>query len=174
MEPFTHPGPARIIGLWGVLSFCVAGCGQSPTVAAHGKQVNATASIPDPLVIQLTGTEHRWQAKYPDIGGRGSVIHDMRPGERLHVPQGSDVVLVLKSKDYIYTLAIPELGLKQVAVPDLEFRLSFRPSADGLYSLIGDELCGLQQSDQSVQLVAEPREQFLQYLSRSSAKDESF
>jgi cytochrome c oxidase subunit II len=139
----------------------------------RSQAVDAAKSIPDPLVIRLTGTEHRWQAVYPQIRGAIPVVQDLRAGQRLHVPRDTEVVLILKSTDYIYTLAIPELGLKQIAVPDLEFRMTFRPSPDGTYSLIGDELCGLQQSDQTVQLIAESRAQFVQFLERSQARNDS-
>jgi heme/copper-type cytochrome/quinol oxidase subunit 2 len=179
MAQFTRRQPAGITWLGGLSCLCLAGCGPSPDAgvplqdAVRFQAADAAESIPDPLVIQLTGTEHRWQAVYPQIGDAIPVVQDLGAGQRLHLPFDTDVVLILKSTDYIYTLAIPELGLKQIAVPDLEFRMTFRPSAGGPYSLIGDELCGLQQSDQAVQLVAEPREQFVQFLERSQTKEES-
>jgi heme/copper-type cytochrome/quinol oxidase subunit 2 len=170
---------AGIAWLGGVSCVCLPGCGPLPGVAGlasksdRSSQLETATSIPDPFVIELTGTEHRWQARYPEIGGAVAVVRDLQNGPNFPVPCDTDVVLVLKSTDFIYTLAIPELGLKQVAVPDLEFRMSFRPIRGGRYSLIGDELCGLKSSDQLVHLVAEPRTQLLQFLTRSQRQDDS-
>ncbi len=131
----------------------------------------AIATISEPLFIQLTGTKHRWRAAYPMIDGTFLAIDDLLAESQLHVPLDTEVVLILKSTDYIYTLAIPELGLKEIAIPDLEFRMAFRPTRVGLVPMIGEELCGLPggAGGNSVQLVVESREQFLAWLIRKNA-----
>ena len=116
--------------------------------------------IPDPFAIRLTGTDHRWQAVYPAIGTAGPVVQELHAGSQLRVPVDTEIILVLTSSDYIYTLAVPELGLKEIAVPGMEFRIMFRMTDLGQYSLINDELCGLPASGNVARLVVEPRENF--------------
>lgn len=153
--------------LLGFVLLCLAGGCPSQNDSTRHVQENATVaitSIPNPLVIQLTGTEHRWRAEYPKIGGVIPVIGELQGEGPLHLPLDTEVVLILKSTDYIYALAIPELGLKEIAVPDLEFRMTFQPTSIGQHSLIGEELCGLPGSDRSGRLVVESRQQFLDWL----------
>ncbi len=157
---------------WGIATLCLVGGCHSYSVATLPDQIEdddaALASISEPLFIQLTGTKHRWRADYPMIDGTFLAIDDLQAESQLHVPLDTEVVLILKSTDYIYTLAIPELGLKEIAVPDLEFRMAFRPTRVGLFPLIGEELCGLPGGDNSGQLVVESREQFLAWLRRKN------
>ena len=144
------------------------GCeSQSPPVSVEHEEVTvARETIPEPFRIQLTGTQHRWRAEYPVMGCAAELLSAERD---LHVPVDTIVVLILKSTDYIYTLAIPEFGLKEIAVPELEFRMEFRPTKVGSYSLIGEELCGTPGLDDPVRLIVEPRAEFQAWLRRKSA-----
>ncbi len=158
--------------LCGIAFLCLAGGCQSQSGTTRPDQedgASTEASIPDPLVIQLTGTEHQWRAAYPMIDGALPAIDELQAGYLLHVPLDTEVVLILKSTDYIYTLAIPELGLKEIAIPDLEFRMTFRPTSVGQYPLIGEELCGLPGRDRSRHLVVESRQQFLTWLGQKNS-----
>lgn len=158
--------------LWKIAFLCLAGGCHSQSLATRSdqeEQAAAVASIPDPLFIQLTGTEHQWRAAYPMIDGALPAIDERQAGYQLHVPLDTEVVLILKSMDYIYTLAIPELGLKEIAVPDLEFRMTFRPTSAGQYPLIGEELCGQPGRDRPRQLVVESRKQFLAWLGQKNS-----
>lgn len=128
--------------------------------------VAAVGVIIEPLCIQLTGTNHRWQVTYPALKGVPSAIDLLRAGRDLHVPVDTSVVLILKSTDFIYTLAIPEFGLKEIAVPDLEFRMTFRPMQVGHYPLIGEELCGSPESEGPGQLIVESQAKFQAWLRR--------
>jgi heme/copper-type cytochrome/quinol oxidase subunit 2 len=115
----------------------------------------APQPMPQVKCIHFTGTEHRWQAEYELQSG-----DRLLAGPDLHVPVGSPVVFILKSNDYIYTIAIPAFGLKEIAVPDLEFRMSMCPLHSGEYPLIGQELCGLPGQEGPGRLIVEPAEDF--------------
>ncbi|MDA1166566.1 MAG: hypothetical protein O3B13_26010, partial [Planctomycetota bacterium] len=121
--------------------FClVTGCDSTnpATPAPHEDETAASVEvIPEPLYIRLTGTEHRWSSRYPAMTGSTSHNDRLQGGRDLHVPVDTTVVLVLSSTDYIYTLAIPEYGVKEIAVPNLEFRMEFRPMQCGQFELIG-------------------------------------
>jgi heme/copper-type cytochrome/quinol oxidase subunit 2 len=124
---------------------CLAGgceSRDSANTSTSHKDSEAAQQIVDSVYIQLTGTEHRWKAEYlaTDSGLSECVLRPL--DMNLHVPVGASVVFILKSSDYVYTLAIPAFGLKEIAVPDLEFRMAFRPMRMGLFPFVGEELCG--------------------------------
>jgi heme/copper-type cytochrome/quinol oxidase subunit 2 len=52
-------------------------------------------------------------------------------------------VFLITSDDYVYTLSIPQLGLRQIAVPDLNFTLKLHTPAEGAYEVIADPLCSV-------------------------------
>ncbi len=130
-----------------VLSLVFAGgCGTSNslTVDPQHEETRAVENqrVCDPIVIQLAGTEHRWQAEYLSLKGSSCGTFVELSESDIHVPIGSRVIFILKSNDYIYTLAIPAFGLKEMAVPDLEFRMQMRPIQCGQYAIVGEEPCG--------------------------------
>lgn len=95
-----------------------------------------------PLVIEVTGDDYYWHLRYP---GPDGVLHtgdDVAAVSDLHVPAGEAVEVRLTSADFLYLFALPELGLSQVAVPDLWFSLSLQPDAERNYRLEGDQMCG--------------------------------
>jgi heme/copper-type cytochrome/quinol oxidase subunit 2 len=114
-------------------------------------------------VIEVTGSNNLWQVRYPaPADGRlAKHVHDVR---NIHVPLGTQVILALSSQDYVYTLAIPDYGLKEIAVPEHEFRMEFRPRAAGRLELVGEHFCGDPFSGISGHLVIEPQDRFLAWL----------
>jgi heme/copper-type cytochrome/quinol oxidase subunit 2 len=133
--------------------------------AIHCSMVDAAETLPrlpDPFAIEITGNNNRWYVRYP---GRGA-----RPLLDLHAPQGAKIVLILKSTDYVYTLAFPELGLKEIAVPGREFRLALGSANAGRFDLVGDQLCGDAHPELQGQMVVEPAERFLKWLNREAVQ----
>ena len=105
------------------------------------KEVEA-ASIPQPLVIDITGAEYEWHMRYPGLDGKLNTADDGLDKRHLHLPAYSEVQLQLHSKDYLYSFALPHLGIREIAIPDLEFSLSFATGPEGTFDLLGDQLCG--------------------------------
>ncbi len=122
-----------------------------------------TAKIPEPFCIEMTGSNYRWHVRYPDSEGRFAEQNE-RTTRDIHVPDQTNVVLVLKSDDYVYTLELPQYQMKEIAVPKLEFRMEFRTPEAGRFPLLGDELCGDPHPELKGDLIVEPREQFLKWL----------
>ena len=122
--------------------------------------------ILEPYCIEVTGHEYRWEVRYPGADGLLATDDDRVTVRNVHVPQGTDVVLLLKSLDYVYVMALPQFGLKEMAVPTLEFRMSFHTQEAGQFALLGNELCGDPHPELKVHLIVEPREHFLAWLNR--------
>lgn len=165
-----HPNELKSIGLPNVRMILFAAiilivaivC----TVRRHESSKQATIS--EPICIELTGTEHRWRIKYP-TGIARAETDLLRAGNDLHVPVGVQVVLILKSTDFIYTLGIPDFDLKEIAVPELEFRMTLCPTHTGQYPLIGEELCAVAEAENPGRLIVESRGEYQAWLRRKSS-----
>jgi len=76
----------------------------------------------------------------------------------------AEVEIVLKSRDYIYSLEVPQAGLKEIAVPDLTFTLRFEADNIGTFELPGDQLCGYAHPDLIGTLVVDSQENYRRWL----------
>ena len=90
----------------------------------------------------MTGDDYRWQVRYPGRDRRLDTNDDVLDSRNLNVPEDTEVRVLLESLDYVYTLAVPELGLKEIVVPDMAFELRLPASEPGSFQLLGDHLCG--------------------------------
>ena len=159
-----------------VLLAVFVGCSDNgdPNSDSHATPLSsspsAAAVIHEPYCIEVTGHEYRWQVRYPSADGLLARDGDWLTVRNVHVPQGTDVVLVLRSLDYVYVLELPQFGLKELAIPTLEFRLSFHTKETGQFVLQGDELCGDPHPELKGQLIVEPQEHFLAWISRQRHK----
>ena len=100
------------------------------------------ASISPPLVVDITGVEYEWHMRYPGLDGKLNTADDGHDKRHLHLPAHTEVKLQLHSEDYLYSFALPHVDLKEIAIPDLEFSLSFTTGSEGTFDLLGDQLCG--------------------------------
>jgi len=93
-------------------------------------------------VIEVTGDEFNWFFRYPGADGLLNTEDDSLSVQNLFLPDHSKVKLKLNSLDYVYTFTLPELGMKEIAVPGLSFELQFETSNEQTLQLMGDQLCG--------------------------------
>ena len=89
---------------------------------------------------------------------------DVRAVRHLHAPRGARLRLELTSTDFLYTLAFPHVGKKEIAVPDLTFHLEFDVTETGVFEMRGDQFCGFQHPDLIGTLVVESPEEFQSWL----------
>lgn len=99
------------------------------------------------LRIEITGHEFQWHVRYPGPDGELGTADDLLDRRHVRVPLGRDVELVLYSRDYLYTLALPHASLKEIAVPDLTFSIRLTPDSVGSFELRGDQFCGYSHPD---------------------------
>ena len=101
-------------------------------------------SIPlvERLQIEARGSGRAWHFSYCGPDGAPMTGEDRTSKGELRLPANADVVIHLRSHDYIYVFSCPELNLKEIAVPDLEFSISFRTEGCGQYKLAMDPMCG--------------------------------
>lgn len=128
------------------------GCGRSDTRAS------AATEFADPFLVELTGSERAWHVRYPGLPGATAAARKLRD---IPVPAGRDVVFVLKSTDFLYTFDLPGRGLKEIAAPGLEFRLTLSLPRSGRVAFVGEPMCSDPHEAMTGEIVAEPADRFL-------------
>lgn len=126
----------------------------------------STADPSQPYMVRVTGADFQWHVLYPGPDGKLDTTDDILSRRDLHLPEETEVVVQLQSKDYIYTLALPELELKEIAVPDLAFALRFRTGPPRTFHMLGDQMCGYTHSNLLGTLTVHARDQYSQWLAK--------
>jgi cytochrome c oxidase subunit 2 len=96
-------------------------------------------------VAEVTARQFEWRIRYP---ARGKKLQprpqpdDVYTVNDLKVPTGHPVSISLRSDDVQHSFFVPELRVKQDAVPGLVIPIWFEVSHVGQYELTCAELCG--------------------------------
>ena len=145
-----------------------------------------TGAAPDALQVEVTGMQFAWYFRYPgadatfgrtsnqlvDAAGGNPVgldPHDPHGADdivrsQLVLPAGRQVDLTLRSIDVIHGFAIPEMRLKQNAVPGMTQHIHFTPERPGDYAILCTQICGLGHYRMQAMLRVLPPAQFDQWL----------
>ncbi len=97
-----------------------------------GKSVDENSGIPA-VVVDVKAIQYAWIFTYPETG--------IISGE-LHVPRDRPVQLNINAGDVLHAFWVPQLRLKQDAIPGREATLAFTANREGDYPVICAELCG--------------------------------
>ena len=148
---------------------CLLGAGVcllAVTAGYHAAERTTTAesaAIPNPFVLEITGSNKSWSAKYPDASGGKGAAKVVPATREIHLPLDTKIILLLKSTDYVYTFAIPQQELKEIAVPGLEFRMTLLPTQARQLELVGEGLCGDPHTEVPGRLIFDPPSHFLKW-----------
>ena len=115
---------------------------------------------PAALSIQMTAKQFNWEVVYPGPDGQFGTADDRQFENEIHVPVGKPVRLVLKAKDVIHSLFLPNLRLKQDIVPGRDIEAWFQATKPGKYELPCAELCGFGHSGMKGYLYVHPAEEY--------------
>ncbi len=138
--------------------------GRPGVTECHTGFAGTLSEVPEPYHIEITGSKHRWTVSYPDIDGRLAGPQTGAVVQGVHIPQETNVVLHLNSTDYVYNLTLPQLGLREIAVPGIEFRIELKVDHPGSLAIVGGELCGDPHPEMQGRLVVESKDHFLAWL----------
>jgi cytochrome c oxidase subunit 2 len=119
----------------------------------------------DAILVEVTGQQFHWVIRYPGADGEFCTTFDPElidqanfigldrsgPGceddimvdNLLHLVQDRPVRAVIRSTDVIHSFHVPQLRVKQDAVPGLGVEIWFTPTVAGEYEIACAELCGL-------------------------------
>ena len=138
------------------------------------------------LQIEVTGVQFAWYFRYPGPDATFGITRPqlVAPGEgnplgldptdpnsaddqvtsELVLPTGREVDLRLNAQDVIHGLSIPELRLKQNAVPGQTIHVHFTPITPGTYAILCTQLCGLGHYRMNATLRILPPDEFTAWL----------
>ncbi len=124
-----------------------------------------TGASPAALQVEATGMQFAWYFRYPGpdytFGRTSPTLVDPAAGNPLGIdpaddhgaddittselvlPSGREIDITLHAQDVIHGFAIPELRLKQNAVPGETIHIHFTPTTPGTYAILCTQLCGL-------------------------------
>jgi cytochrome c oxidase subunit 2 len=129
----------------------------------RGAPVWARVKIEKPrteLALQVTGKQFNWEVLYPGPDGRFGTPDDKQFLDELHVPVNRPVRVLLRSKDVIHSFFLPNLRLKQDAVPGRDIEGWFEATKPGKYELPCAMLCGFGHSGMKAYLFVHPQEEY--------------
>ena len=138
------------------------------------------------LQIEATGVQFAWYFRYPGPDATFGITRPqlVAPGEgnplgldpadphsaddeitsELVLPTNREVDLRLNAQDVIHGFSIPELRLKQNAVPGQTIHIHFTPTISGTYAILCTQLCGLGHYRMNATLRILPADQFTAWL----------
>ena len=115
-------------------------------------------------IAEVQARQFEWRIRYPGLDpatGRPLPLEDQpQPTDvwtvdDLHIPHGRPVLIRLKSQDIQHSFYLPELRIKQDAVPGLNIPVLIDTAQPGEHVLMCAELCGWGHSKMNARLVAE-------------------
>lgn len=101
-----------------------------------------TPPAPGAITVDVTGDDFNWHFRYPGTDGVLGTDDDKHSVQNLYLPENTQVKLKLHSKDYLYSFALPDFDVKEIAVPDMDFELNFHTGSEASLPLLGDQFCG--------------------------------
>jgi cytochrome c oxidase subunit 2 len=146
----------------------------------------------DAVMVELTAQQFAWNIRYPGadgvLGRTNPALIDDAAGNYIGLdpkdPAGKDDVitqnlmaipvnrpirLMLRSKDVTHSFFVPQLRVKQDAVPGLSIGVSFTATKIGEYEIACAELCGMQHYKMRGRLLVMTQADFDQWLKTRAA-----
>ncbi len=139
------------------------------------------------LQVEITGIQFAWYFRYPGLDAAFGITRPqlIAPGEGnplgldptdphstddiitsdLVLPANREVDLTIRAQDVIHGLSIPELRLKQNAIPGQPIHIHFTPTTPGTYAILCTQLCGLGHYRMNATLRVVPADEFTTWLS---------
>jgi cytochrome c oxidase subunit 2 len=106
-------------------------------------EVKDPARFPaDALHIELVAKQFEWNATYPGADGELGTADDFSTRNQLRVPVGRAVQIALQSEDVLHSFFLPDLRVKQDAVPGKVIPVWFEVTRAGEFPIGCAELCG--------------------------------
>ena len=125
-------------------------------------QTNALATFGEDAELEITIEAQNWwwEVRYPN----GAVT-----ANEIHIPVGEPVSLVLTSPDVVHSFWVPRLQAKMDHIPGVENSMWIQADEAGRYRGQCAEFCGLQHAHMAFYVVADPPDEFDEWLTNEAA-----
>ena len=97
---------------------------------------------PSDFEVKVAGKQFNWEILYPGPDRKFGTADDFKVDNDMHVLVNKVIRIRLSSKDVIHSFFLPNLRVKQDAVPGREILVWFEATKTGKYELPCSELCG--------------------------------
>ena len=140
---YSH-GSQRLEIVWTVVPFVLVLliAWVSADVWLDAKVIDRTPLAEGDVVVRVTAKQFEWNVTYAGADGRLDTDDDFVKRNQLHVPVGRNVRIELLAEDVIHSFFLPELRVKQDAVPGMMIPVWFSATRAGEYPIACAELCG--------------------------------
>ena len=123
------------------------------------------------VTIEVQARQFEWRLRYPNPRGDGKLAKMPRPDDvwtvnELHVPVDEDILISLKTQDVLHSFFLPNLRVKQDAVPGMTIPVWFKAKEMGRFDIPCAELCGWGHYKMKGQLVVESRQDYEAWLTK--------
>ncbi|KPK64421.1 MAG: hypothetical protein AMS21_06265 [Gemmatimonas sp. SG8_38_2] len=122
----------------------------------------------DALELRIEARQFAWGITYPGADGQLGTEDDFQRFNELHVPVDKPVVFELTSVDVVHSFFVPELRIKQDAVPGLNLKAWFQATQVGEYEIACAELCGVGHTVMRARMFVHPRDEFQRWVTEQS------
>lgn len=136
------------------------------------------------MTIKVTGHQWYWSYEYPDHGNisfdsimltdeeaaKAKLPRLLATDNRIVVPVGKTVKLLLTSADVIHSWTIPSFFVKMDAVPGRINEAWFKAEKPGIYYGQCSELCGIRHGFMPIMVEVVPEEQFAAWVAEAKTK----
>jgi cytochrome c oxidase subunit 2 len=123
--------------------------------------------------VEVVGRQFEWRLRYPGRDGTLGTPDDLFLVNDLHVPVDEDFLVQLKSMDVLHSFFLPNLRIKQDAVPGMKIPVWFKATETGQFDIVCAELCGWGHYKMKGRVTVESREDFDRWLESQYAKQEA-
>lgn len=97
---------------------------------------------PTDFHIEVTAKQFNWGVRFPGPDGELGTEDDALMDNNFHVPVNKVIAIDLKAADVIHSFFVPQLRLKQDAVPGRNIPIWFEATRTGRFEIPCAELCG--------------------------------
>lgn len=114
------------------------------------------------VVVNAQAFQWGWSMTYPEEGGVSAPRAGNGP--QIVIPEGQDVYFNITTRDVLHGFAVPELGLKQDAVPGRSNVIKTVATETGTYQGYCTEYCGVSHSQMYFSVKVVPQEEYEQFI----------
>jgi cytochrome c oxidase subunit 2 len=152
--------------------------------------VDALPPEPQSTIVRVVAEQFSWNFHYPGADGQfgrtditlvdpdnplgldrrdAAARDDITTINVLNLPVGRPVIIYLSSKDVIHSLGMPQMRVKQDAIPGIVQPVWFTPTETGRWDIACSQLCGLAHYRMKAVYSIQTPEQYQAWLAEEAA-----
>jgi cytochrome c oxidase subunit 2 len=123
--------------------------------------------------VEVVARQFEWRLRYPGRDGMLGTRDDLFLTNDLHLPVDEDILIQLKSMDVLHSFFLPNMRIKQDAVPGMKIPVWFKAKETGQFDIVCAELCGWGHYKMKGRITIESREDFNRWLDDQYARQQA-